>query len=103
MALNYWRLTVEGVPTHGLDEMLAFAPWRSAEGYYDYLNEMGRLHPEWFDAFEQQKSGHPIMSLPGALWSNPDAFGLVLAVEQHARGKVPPPERQRKGVSDEAR
>jgi len=94
VALNYWRLVKEREPTHGLDEMLAFAPWRSAEDYYDYLNEMGKHHSEWFDAFEKQESGHPMMGLPGALWSNPDAFGLVLAVEEHAQGQVPPPDRE---------
>lgn len=103
VALNYWRLHLESEPTHGLDEMLAFAPWRSAQHYWDYLNEMGRLHREWFDAFERQESGHPMMALPGALWSNADAFGLVLAVEMHARGRVPPPVRRQKGSSNETR
>jgi len=80
--------------------MLAFAPWRSAQHYHDYLNEMGKIHPEWFHTFERQERGHPMMSVKMAeLWSNPDALGFLIAVQQHARGKMP----DGKGVSNETR
>jgi hypothetical protein len=104
VALNYLGCAQEGEPTHGLDLLLAFAPWESREHYYRYIREVARLCPHCFNAYQEQESGPPLVDFNlAAMERDPIAFGLAIAVVKYAQGKGPPPARRQKGESDAKR
>lgn len=71
-------------PLDGITEMLAFAPWRSAQERERYLKLMIKWHPEWFSVLEPDDPLPWGYFLGGLSWDalrDPNAAGLLAMFE----------------------
>ena len=59
----------------GLDQMLAFAPWRDKVHFRRYVQAVNMLHPEWFTHFEIAENGEPAFTMSVI----PDAESFMMA------------------------
>lgn len=68
----------------GLDQLLAFAPWRGRTEFHRYLRAAFMLHPDWFDHFEVAENGEPTFSLS----YKPAVEGILIACMYYSPGGV---------------
>jgi len=89
----YSALEAQKKSADGLDQMMAFAPWRGRPHLRRYLQAVKTLHPDWLEGFGVPVYGDEKDNLPmsidrrvlfmtlGRASYTPDAEGLVIALD----------------------